>query len=51
MGVYKGGANYYHSISENLSTLSKSYQYSNGYFGKKAILKIIMLGLSKVVMC
>lgn len=36
MGVYKGGANYYRNICENLSTVSKSYQYSNGYFGKKS---------------
>ena len=36
MGVYKGGARYYHNISENISTTSKFYDYSDGYFGKKS---------------
>ena len=27
MGVYKGGAKYYHNISENISTTSKFYDY------------------------
>ena len=36
MGVYKGGTKYYHNISENISTTSKFYDYSDGYFGKKS---------------
>ncbi len=30
---YKGGASYYHNISENMSALQSAYSYSNGYFG------------------
>ncbi len=32
---YKGGADHYHSIGENVSGLSKDYPLSNGYFGTK----------------
>lgn len=36
MGLsYKGGTNHYHSITDNISELTKSYPLSNGYFGKK----------------
>ena len=36
MGLsYKGGANHYHSISENVPGLTKDYPLSNGYFGTK----------------
>ena len=30
---YKGNADHYHSITENLSNMKKAYPYSNGYFG------------------
>lgn len=34
MGVsYKGGAPSYHSISDNISNLKKSFKFINGYFG------------------
>lgn len=34
MGVsYKGGVPSYHSISDNISTLQKSFKFTNGYFG------------------
>ncbi|MCC8074231.1 MAG: hypothetical protein LIO62_08930 [Clostridiales bacterium] len=34
MGTYlKGGATYYRSIGQNVLITSKSYKYSNGYFG------------------
>ena len=32
---YKGGADHYHSISENLPALKSKYHYENGYFGTK----------------
>ena len=32
---YKGNADHYHSISENLPTLKNEYPYDNGYFGAK----------------
>jgi hypothetical protein len=36
MGVgYKGDATYYHSISENVPVLAKTYSLKNGYFGVK----------------
>ncbi len=36
MGLsYKGGADHYHSIGENVSSLSKDYPLSNGFFGVK----------------
>lgn len=31
---YKGGTSYQHSVSENIPNVSKSYNYSNGYFGQ-----------------
>lgn len=35
MGVsYKGGAERYHSINDNVSKVSQSYDYNNGYFGE-----------------
>lgn len=36
MGVYKGGASYYHNISENVTTVSHFYSYKDGYFGGKS---------------
>ncbi|MDO5440570.1 MAG: hypothetical protein Q4F12_03425 [Erysipelotrichaceae bacterium] len=36
MGVYKGGASYYHNISENVNMVSHFYSYKDGYFGKKS---------------
>lgn len=36
MGLgYKGGALSYYSVSDNISELSKSFAYNNGYFGEK----------------
>jgi hypothetical protein len=32
---YKGDTGHHHSIIENLSSLTSSYDYHNGYFGKK----------------
>lgn len=32
---YKGDTGHYHSITENLGTLSSKYEYSNGYFGEQ----------------
>lgn len=32
---YKGDAGHYHSIAENLSSLTSEYGYHNGYFGEK----------------
>lgn len=32
---YKGGADHYHSISENLPPLKEKYSYNDGYFGDK----------------
>lgn len=32
---YKGGADHYHSLSENLPSLTEHYSLSNGYFGSK----------------
>lgn len=34
---YKGGATYYHSISENAKGLKNDYEYSEGYFGHKGM--------------
>lgn len=34
-GGYIGGASTHRSISDNLSSLSSSYDYHNGYFGEK----------------
>lgn len=31
--IYKGGTLKYHSIGQNVLITSKSYKYSNGYFG------------------
>ena len=31
---YKGDTGHHHSISENLPSLTSSYPYHNGYFGK-----------------
>lgn len=33
-GDYKGGASYYHSITDNLKEVSSIYKYNNGYFGE-----------------
>lgn len=33
---FKGGASYYRSIGQNVLIASKSYQYSNGYFGNNS---------------
>lgn len=30
---YKGNADHYHSITENLPSMTKEYSYNNGYFG------------------
>ena len=35
MGTYKGGADHYHSISENISAVTRDYPLSNGLFGKR----------------
>lgn len=36
MGVsYMGGARYYHRITGNIPVLSNTFNYNNGYFGKK----------------
>ena len=36
MGVsYKGGAQSYHGIIDNLNGLKSSFKYQNGYFGDK----------------
>lgn len=32
---YKGGADHYHSISENIPALKGEYPYHDGYFGTK----------------
>lgn len=32
---YKGNADHYHSISENLPTMKEKYAYNDGYFGEK----------------
>ena len=32
---FKGGASYHHTISENLTSLKKSYVFTDGYFGDK----------------
>lgn len=32
---YKGDTGHHHSITENLSSLTSSYDYHNGYFGEK----------------
>ena len=32
---YKGGAISYHSIKDNITSTSNSYEYNNGYFGEK----------------
>lgn len=34
---YKGNANYYRSIGQNIMITSQSYKYSNGYFGDNSI--------------
>ena len=35
MGLgYKGGADHFHSVSENIGTLKAKYGYENGYFGE-----------------
>lgn len=35
MGVsYNGGSPKFHSISDNISSLKKSFKYNNGYFGE-----------------
>ena len=34
--LYKGGTVKYHSISQNILITSKSYKYSNGYFGESS---------------
>ena len=31
---YKGNADHYHSISENLPVMKEKYSYNNGYFGE-----------------
>jgi len=33
MGTYKGGADHYHSVSENIPTVKRDYPLKNGYFG------------------
>ena len=33
MGTYKGGADHYHSISENISRVTETYPLHNGLFG------------------
>ncbi|MEE3393496.1 MAG: hypothetical protein VZR23_07440 [Lachnospiraceae bacterium] len=33
---YKGDTGHHHSITENLPTLTSSYDYKNGYFGDKS---------------
>lgn len=36
MGVsYNGGSPKFHSISDNISNLKKSFKYNNGYFGEQ----------------
>lgn len=35
-GSYKGGASYYHSVSDNIKATSNTYKYHNGYFGEKS---------------
>lgn len=36
MGVsYKGGAPYYRCITENIPSITKLFEYDNGYFGEK----------------
>ena len=32
---YKGDTGHHHSITENLPSLTKKYDYRNGYFGEK----------------
>lgn len=32
---YKGNADHYHSIAENLPEMEKSYPYKNGFFGTR----------------
>jgi len=32
---YKGGADYYHNVSENLGNMKDKYSYKNGFFGEK----------------
>ncbi len=32
---YKGNADHYHSISENLPAMKEKYSYKDGYFGEK----------------
>lgn len=34
-GIYKGGTNRHHSISDNLPELIDSYQFAHGFFGKR----------------
>ena len=33
MGTYKGGADHYHSISENISHVTETYPLQDGFFG------------------
>lgn len=35
MGVYKGGADHYHSISENISSVASDYNLHDGLFGDR----------------
>ena len=35
MGTYKGGADHYHSVSENIPTVTKDYPLTNGLFGER----------------
>lgn len=35
-GNYKGGAEHYHSITENLAALKDKYEYEDGYFGEQS---------------
>ena len=35
-GEYKGGAEHYHSIGENLANLRRNYDYEGGYFGEQS---------------
>lgn len=33
---YKGGADHYHSVSENLAALEEKFDYGGGYFGSQS---------------
>ncbi|MBQ6479539.1 MAG: hypothetical protein IJI45_00345 [Anaerolineaceae bacterium] len=35
MGTYKGGADHYHSISENISRVTETYPLHDGLFGDR----------------